>query len=416
MLLLERRQLACGTTWHAAGLLTTLRDTVTQTKLARYTLDLYRRLEADTGQATGVIPCGSIQLAITRDKAEEMRRGVNVARCFGVEGYEISAAEVKKMWPLAEVSDLAAAFHFPGDARANPTDVTQALVKGAQLGGATILENTAVTAITSSSGRVTGVRTDRGEVRAEFVVNCAGMWSRAVGQLAGVDVPLLAAEHYYLISEEVAGVHPLLPILRDPGNCAYIREEAGKLMVGLFEPVAKPWGEGGIPDSFCFDDLPPDWDRMLPYLEKAMRRVPQLSNTGIRLLFCGPESFTPDHNYLMGEAPNLRNFFIAAGFNSLGILSGGGVGHVMSHWIAEGHPPMDVWSVNVRRMQPWQNNLRYLRDRTVESLGIGYQDHWPFRQWQTARSPATSATKPLGGSGRRRDLGSLPSCPGGEIE
>ena len=385
VLLLERRQLACGTTWHAAGLLTTLRDTVTQTKLARYTLDLYRRLEADTGQATGVIPCGSIQLAITRDKAEEMRRGVNVARCFGVEGYEISAAEVKKMWPLAEVSDLAAAFHFPGDARANPTDVTQALVKGAQLGGATILENTAVTAITSSSGRVTGVRTDRGEVRAEFVVNCAGMWSRAVGQLAGVDVPLLAAEHYYLISEEVAGVHPLLPILRDPGNCAYIREEAGKLMVGLFEPVAKPWGEGGIPDSFCFDDLPPDWDRMLPYLEKAMRRVPQLSNTGIRLLFCGPESFTPDHNYLMGEAPNLRNFFIAAGFNSLGILSGGGVGHVMSHWIAEGHPPMDVWSVDVRRMQPWQNNLRYLRDRTVESLGIGYQDHWPFRQWQTAR-------------------------------
>ena len=326
---------------------------MTQTKLARYTLDLYRRLEADTGQATGVIPCGSIQLAITRDKAEEMRRGVNVARCFGVEGYEISAAEVKKMWPLAEVSDLAAAFHFPGDARANPTDVTQALVKGAQLGGATILENTAVTAITSSSGRVTGVRTDRGEVRAEFVVNCAGMWSRAV--------PLLAAEHYYLISEEVAGVHPLLPILRDPGNCAYIREEAGKLMVGLFEPVAKPWGEGGIPDSFCFDDLPPDWDRMLPYLEKAMRRVPQLSNTGIRLLFCGPESFTPDHNYLMGEAPNLRNFFIAAGFNSLGILSGGGVGHVMSHWIAEGHPPMDVWSVDVRRMQDVDEDAHAIR-------------------------------------------------------
>jgi glycine/D-amino acid oxidase-like deaminating enzyme len=242
VVLLERKQLTCGTTWHAAGLLTTLRDTVAQTKLAKYTLELYRRLEAETGQATGVIACGSIQLAITRDKAEEMRRGVNVARCFGVEGYEIAPSEVKKMWPLADVSDLAAAFHFPGDARANPTDVTQALAKGARLGGATILENTAVTAITSSGDRVTGVRTERGEIRAEFVVNCAGMWSRAVGKLAGVEVPLLAAEHYYLISEEVAGVHPLLPILRDPGNSAYIREEAGKLMVGLFEPVAKPWG------------------------------------------------------------------------------------------------------------------------------------------------------------------------------
>jgi heterotetrameric sarcosine oxidase gamma subunit len=385
VLLLERRQLTCGTTWHAAGLLTTLRDTVAQTRLAKYTLDLYRRLEAQTGQATGVIPCGSIQLAITRDKAHEMRRGVNVARCFGVEGHEISPAEVRAMWPLADVSDLSAAFHFPGDARANPTDVTQALAKGARLGGAILLENTSVTGITTDAGRVSGVRTDRGEVRAEFVVNCAGMWARAVGRLAGVDVPLLAAEHYYLVSEEVAGVHPLLPILRDPGNSAYIREEAGKLMVGLFEPVASPWGQAGIPENFCFDELPPDWDRMLPHLEKAMRRVPKLSETGIRLLFCGPESFTPDHNYLMGEAPNLRNFFVAAGFNSLGILSGGGVGHVMAHWIVEGHPPMDVWSVDVRRMHAWQNNLKYLADRTVESLGIGYQDHWPFRQWTTAR-------------------------------
>ena len=385
VLLLERRQLTCGTTWHAAGLLTTLRDTVTQTKLAKYTQDLYRRLEAETGQATGVISCGSIQLAITSDKAEEMRRGLNIARCFGVEGHEIAPSEVKSMWPLADVSDLAAAFYFPGDARANPTDVTQALAKGARMGGATIVEDTVVTGITAHEGRVTGVRTDRGDVSAEFVVNCAGMWSRAVGKLAGVDVPLQAAEHYYLVSEDIAGVHPLLPILRDPGNCAYIREEAGKLMVGLFEPIAKPWGENGIPDDFCFNDLPPDWDRMLPYLERAMRRVPQLSNTGIRLLFCGPESFTPDHNYLMGEAPSLRNFFVAAGFNSLGILSGGGVGHVMSHWIADGHPPMDVWSVNVRRMQPWQSNLQYLRDRTVETLGVGYQDHWPFRQWQTAR-------------------------------
>jgi 4-methylaminobutanoate oxidase (formaldehyde-forming) len=385
VVLLERAQLTAGTTWHAAGLLTTLRDTETQTRLAKYSQELYRNLEAETGQATGFIGCGSIQLAKSQDKAEEMRRGLHMASCFGVEAHEITPAEVKKMWPLAEVGDLTAAFHFPNDGRVNPTDVTQALAKGARLGGARIFENTTVTGILTLKGCAVGVRTLGGEIAAEVVVNCAGMWARAVGRLAGVNVPLQAAEHYYLISESVAGVHPMLPILRDPGNSAYVREEAGKIMVGLFEPVAKPWGADGIPDDFHFGDIPPDWDRMYPYIEKAMRRVPCLLETGIKLLFCGPESFTPDHNYLMGEAPNLKNFFVAAGFNSLGILSGGGAGFVMAHWIVEGRAPMDVWSVNLRRMHPWQDNDRYLMDRIAESLGIGYQDHWPFRQPATAR-------------------------------
>jgi glycine cleavage system aminomethyltransferase T/glycine/D-amino acid oxidase-like deaminating enzyme len=385
VLLIERKRLTSGTTWHAAGLLTTLRDTDVQTKLAKYSQDLYRRLEAETGQATGLIGCGSIQLAISPDKAHEMRRGLNMARCFGVEGHEISAAEVQKLWPLADVSNLTAAFYFPNDARANPTDVTQALARGARNGGATIVEETPVTAVLQERGRVTGVRTGRGDVRAEFVVNCAGMWARSIGRLAGVDVPLQPAEHYYLVSEPVASVHPMLPILRDPENSAYIREEAGKIMVGLFEAVAKPWAENGVPEDFSFGEIPPDWERMYPHIERAMKRVPSLLETGIRVLFCGPESFTPDHNYLMGEAPNLRNFFVAAGFNSLGILSGGGVGLVMAHWIAHGHPPMDIWSVNIRRMHAWQNNDRYLWDRTVETLGIGYQHHWPFRQWDTAR-------------------------------
>ena len=385
VVLLERHQLTSGTTWHAAGLLTTLRDTETQTRLAKYTQDLYRRLEAETGQATGLINCGSIQLAMTADKAEEMRRGFHMAASFGVEAHEISARDVKALWPLAAVDDLVAAFHFPNDARVNPTDVTQALARGARAGGAKLFEHTPVTGILTAQGRVTGVTTDQGELKAEFVVNCAGMWARAVGAMAGVDVPLHAAEHYYLISEPIDGVHPLLPILRDPGNSAYIREEAGKIMVGLFEKTAAPLGHEGIPEGFAFGDIPPNWDRMTPYIEKAMQRVPCLMDRGIKLLFCGPESFTPDHNYLMGEAPALRNFFIAAGFNSLGILSGGGVGFVMAQWIVDGYPPMDVWSVNIRRMHAWQNNPRYLRDRTVEALGIGYQDHWPFRQWETAR-------------------------------
>ena len=385
VVLLERHQLTSGTTWHAAGLLTTLRDTETQTRLAKYSQDLYRSLEAETGQATGIINCGSIQLAQTADKALEMRRGLAMAGCFGVEGHEISAREVQDLWPLANVSDLAAAFHFPNDARVNPTDVTMALAKGARAGGARIIERTPVTGILQARGVVTGVRTDAGDIAAQVVVNCAGMWAREVGALASVNVPLQAAEHYYLISEAVPGVHPLLPILRDPGNAAYIREEAGKIMVGLFEREAQPWGLHGIPKDFAFGDIPPNWERMVPWIERAMQRVPCLLETGIKLLFCGPESFTPDHNYLMGEAPALKNFFVAAGFNSLGILSGGGVGHVMAHWIVNGVAPMDVWSVNIRRVHAWQNNSRYLRDRSVESLGIGYQDHWPFRQWESAR-------------------------------
>ncbi len=385
VVLLERKQLSCGTTWHAAGLLTTLRDTEAQTRLAKYTQDLYRRLEAETGQATGIINCGSIQLAMTDDKAHEMRRGCAMARCFGVENREISAADVQAMWPLAEVSNVKAAFHFPHDGRVNPTDVAQALVKGARMGGVRIFEQTKVIGIERRQGRVTGVRTDRGDIQTEYVVNCAGMWAREVGRMAGVNVPLQACEHYYLISEPIEGVHNMLPILRDPGNAAYIREEAGKIMLGFFEPIAKPWGIDGIPEEFCFNDIPADWDRMMPYVERAMRRVPCLMDHGIKLLFCGPESFTPDHNYLMGPAPNLQNFFVAAGMNSLGILSGGGVGMVMAHWITEGLPPMDMWSVDLRRAHAWQDNDRYLRDRMVESLGIGYQDHWPNRQWTTAR-------------------------------
>ncbi len=386
VVLLERKQLTCGTTWHAAGLLTTLRDTEAQTKLAKYTQDLYRRLEAETGQATGIINCGSIQLAMTDDKAHEMRRGCAMARCFGVENQEISAAEVKQMWPLADVSDVKAAFYFPKDGRVNPADVAQALAKGAKMGGARIFENTKVLGIETHQGKVVGVRTDRGDIKADFVVNCAGMWAREVGRMAGVNVPLQACEHYYLISESIEGVHKMLPILRDPGNAAYIREEAGKIMLGFFEPIAKPWGMDGIPENFCFDDIQADWDRMMPYMEKAMRRVPTLMDHGIKLFFCGPESFTPDHNYLMGPAPNLKNFFVAAGMNSLGILSGGGVGMVMSRWITEGQAPDDMWSVDLRRTHAWQDNDRYLQDRMVESLGIGYQDHWPFRQWTTARN------------------------------
>lgn len=385
VVLLERKQLTCGTTWHAAGLLTTLRGTENATKLAKYTQDVLSELEAETGQATGFMRIGSIQVASNEAYLEEMRRGSNMARYFGVESQEIAPEQILDFWPMANVSDVSAGFHFPNDGRANPTDATMAYAKGAKSRGARIIEGVVVLDLVTKNKSITNVITDHGDIAADYVVNCAGMWARDLGKLAGVDIPLHAAEHYYLITEKLEGMHQNLPILRDPYNCAYYREETGKLMLGIFETEAAPWGQDGIPDDFCFDELPPDWERMMPYLEKAMQRIPSMENAGIQLLFNGPESFTPDHNYLMGKAPGLDNFYIAAGFNSLGILSSGGAGMVMAHWIAEGHPPMDVFDADIRRMHHFQNNPKYLHDRTVESLGIGYQNHWPYRQWETSR-------------------------------
>jgi len=309
-----------------------------------------------------------------------------MARTFGIDNHEITPAEVKELWPLAYVDDLEAAFYFPDDGRVNPADVVQALAKGARRHGVRIFENVCVTELIVDNGRAVGVRTSKGEIRAEVVVLCPGMWGREFGKLAGIDIPLQAAEHYYLISEPIEGVHNQLPILRDPGRSAYAREEAGKIMLGFFEPVAAPWAVDGIPAEFCFDEIQPDWERMEPHIERAMQRLPILFDTGIRQFFCGPESFTPDHNYLMGKAPYTANLFIACGFNSLGILSGGGAGQVMAQWINDGIQPADIWDVDIRRIQRFHNNQDYVVDRIVESLGIAYQMHWPNRQWDTARN------------------------------
>ena len=391
VVLLERKELTCGTTWHAAGLITSLRATENMTKLAKYTQDLYSTLEEETGQATGFMRIGSLTLACTPQRLEELRRSSSMARCFGVEVEECSPAQVKEMWPLARTDDVLAGFYIAKDARTNPIDTTQAMAKGARMGGAKIFENTEVTAISRENGRVTGVMTDQGEIKAEYVVNCGGMWGRELGKMAGVNVPLHAAEHYYLITETMEGMHPKLPILKDTDRYAYYREETGKLMLGLFETVAAPWGMDGIPKQFAFNELPPDWDRMMPYIEKAMARIPALYDTGVQLLFNGPESFTPDDRYWLGESPELKNFYIAAGFNSLGILSAGGAGKVLSDWIVNGSAQMDVWDVNINRMLPFQNNHKYLHDRTTEVLGFTYGNNWPFRQFESARNVRKSA-------------------------
>ncbi len=385
VVLLERKQLTSGTTWHAAGLVTQLRATYNMSMLAKYSAELFPELERLTGLGTGFRRTGSILLATTDERWTEVRRQISMARVCGFEVQPISPAEAAGMWPLLDPSGVVGAVFLPGDGVANPTDVTQALAAAARLGGARILEHTAVTGVLRRDGRVTGVSTAQGDIASDFVVNCTGMWARELGARSGVTVPLHAAEHFYVITEPVPGLARDLPVLRSPDDTAYLREDAGKLMVGFFEPGAKPWATHGIPDDAAFVTLPEDWDHLAPYLEMAARRVPLLRDIGIQLFFNGPESFTPDDRYILGEAPGLRGYFVAAGFNSVGFQSGGGAGRAVADWIVDGHPPMDLWEVDIRRFMPFQGNRRYLRERTTETLGLLYDMHWPFRQVETAR-------------------------------
>ncbi len=391
VVLLERRQLTCGTTWHAAGLVGQLRATHNLTRLAQYTTDLFATLEAETGQATGFQARGSISIAPNEERFEELKRGASMARCFGLDVEVITPERVKELVPLARVDDLVGGVHLPGDGITNPIDTTQALAKGARSRGVRIIENVAVERILVESGVAVGVRTEFGEIRADAVVNCAGMWGRQLGDAVGDVVPLHAAEHFYIVTEGVEGISPTMPVLRDPDGCGYFKEDAGKLLIGWFEPVSKPWGMRGIPEEFCFDSLPEDFEHIAPLVEAATHRMPLLGETGIRLFFNGPESFTPDDRYLLGESPHVRGLFTAAGFNSIGIQSSGGAGKVLADWIIDGRPPMDLWDVDVRRVMPFQRNAKYLHDRTVESLGLLYAMHWPFRQPETARGVRRSA-------------------------
>jgi glycine cleavage system aminomethyltransferase T/glycine/D-amino acid oxidase-like deaminating enzyme len=385
VVLLERKQLTCGTTWHAAGLVGQLRATYNLTRLAQYTTNLYASLEQETGQATGFRQTGSVAIATHQARFEELKRGASMAKCFGLEVQTLTPSEIASMWPGVTVSDVVGGVYLPKDGRTNPIDTTQALAKGAKSRGARIFENCAAQEILVENGKAVGVRTEFGTIRADMVVNCAGMWAHELGAKAGTTVPLHAAEHFYIVTEPMEGLHSNLPVLRDPDGCAYFKEDAGKLLVGWFEPVAKPWGMKGIPETFSFESLPDDLEHIEPLLAAAMHRTPALEKTGINLFFNGPESFTPDDRYLLGETPEVRNLFVAAGFNSIGIQSAGGAGKVLADWMLDGHPPMDLWDVDIRRVMPFQRNRSYLRDRTVESLGLLYAMHWPFRQPETAR-------------------------------
>ena len=385
VVLLERHTLTSGTTWHAAGLVGCLRATHNMTRLAAYSAELYESLELDMGHATGFRKVGSLSVADNPERMEELVRGASMANAFDVDVEVITAEDLCGRYPLLNPEGIVGGVWLPGDGQASPVDTTMALAAVAKENGVRILEGVSVERIRTADGRAIGVDTDQGPIDAEHVVTAAGMWSHQLGRDIGVNIPLHACEHFYLVTEPIPDLPSGLPVLRDTDNCIYVKEEAGRLMVGAFEPVAKPFGMEGLPTDQPFMQLDEDWEHLAPVYEAACERIPALSDVGIRLFFNGPESFTPDDRYLLGETPEVRNHWVATGFNSIGMQSAGGAGKVLAEWIVNGRPPMDLWDVDVRRMQPFQTNRRYLHDRSVEALGLLYAMHWPFRQVETAR-------------------------------
>jgi len=386
VVLLERKQLTSGTTWHAAGLIAQLRATANMTKLAKYSQELYGNLEAETGVATGFKRVGSITAALSVERIEELRRSAAMARAFGVEIEEISPDEIKERYAHLNTDGVIGGVYLPKDGQGDPANIALALAKGARQRGAVIAEHTAATSVTRQGRQINAVqyadKNGHGEITCEMVINCAGMWGREVGKMLGTSVPLQACEHFYIVSEPIDGLTQL-PVLRVPDECAYYKEDAGKMMLGAFEPVSKPWGP--IPDDFEFDQLPEDFDHFEPILEQAVNRMPMLAEAGIHTFFNGPESFTPDDAYHLGLCPEMDNVWVAAGFNSIGIQSAGGAGMALAQWMHDGEKPFDLGDVDIVRNAPFQSNKRYMRERATETLGLLYADHFPYRQKATAR-------------------------------
>ncbi|MEP7330411.1 MAG: FAD-dependent oxidoreductase, partial [Betaproteobacteria bacterium] len=389
VVLLEQGSLTCGTTWHAAGLVGQTRATRNATRMSQYGIELYASLEAETGLATGWKACGSLNVARTPERLQSMQRQMARARSFGIDFEFISPDEAGVIAPILRTDDLVGAVHIPGDGKVNPTDLTQSLAKGARMRGARIVEHMQVTAVEINEGRVTAVRwknaDGEGRIECATLVNCAGQWAREFGARAGVNVPLYAAEHFYIVTTPIPGVTPALPVIRDPDGFIYYKEEVGGLVMGGFEPVAKPWNVSPIPDHFEFQLLAEDWDQFEVLMTNAIHRTPCLETAQVKMLLNGPESFTPDGNFILGEAPEVRGYFVCAGFNSAGIANSGGAGRLVAEWIVGGEAPLDLWDVDIRRFAPFHANRRHLADRTVESLGLHYAMRWPREELTTVR-------------------------------
>ncbi len=390
VLLLEQGQLTCGTTWHAAGLVGQMRPNRSMTRMSQYGIQLYATLEAETGLATGWKQCGSVNVARTPERWILYQRQAAMARSFGIEVHLITPREAADKWPLLRSDDLQGALWFPQDGKANPADLTQSLARGARNLGVKIVQGVRVTGVVLRNHEIKGIQTTSGNLDCSILVNCTGQWARAFGAMAGVNVPLHSAEHFYIVTERIEGAHPMLPVMRDPDGYIYFKEEVGGLVMGGFEPRAKPWGMQGIPEKFEFQLLPEDWDQFEPLMRNAIHRVPALEKAGVKTLLNGPESFTPDGNFILGEAPEVKNYFVAAGFNSAGIANGGGAGKLLAEWIVGGEAPMDLFEVDIRRFGAYAAGTEWLRARTVETLGLHYAMRWPRQELESGRPLRTS--------------------------
>ena len=388
IVLLERDQLTSGTTWHAAGLIGQLGSSATITKLRNYSLNLYKQLEIETGLSTGLKQNGSLTVATTESRLQELKRQVTTAQLFNVEANEVSKDQIKSLYPLINTEDIIGGVHIPKDGQADPVGVTNVLAKAAKQHGANIIEHCSVKKILIQNKQIVGVETNQGKIDCEYIVLASGMWSRQIAADANVSVPLYPDEHFYVLTEPVEKLDKNLPVLRDYNNCLYIKEDAGKLLVGVFEPNAKPafMDTKRVPDDFSFAELPEDFDHFEPYIMNAINRIPILEKTGIRKFFNGPESFTPDTNYLLGETPEIKNFFVCCGFNSIGIVSAGGAGKVTAEWMMNGGISEDIFQLDISRFEKFHSKTKFITERVTETLGNLYAMHWPYKQLTTSRN------------------------------
>ncbi len=388
VVLLERDQLTSGTTWHAAGLIGQLGATSTITKLRKYSLDLYKELEKTTGLSTGLKQNGAITVASSKERMQELLRQATTAKLSNVEVEVLSKERIKELYPVLKNEDLVGGVYMPKDGQADPVGVTNVLAKAAKMLGVQIFEKSPVKKILVKNKRISGVETSQGKIDCEYVVLATGMWSRQIGEDIGVSVPLYPNEHFYVITEPMKDLPKDLPVLRDYNACLYLKEDAGKMLVGIFEPNAKPAfkDSGRVPDDFSFGEFPDDFDHFEPYLEKSFHRLPMLENAGIRKFFSGPESFTPDTQYLLGETSEVKNLYTCCGFNSIGIASSGGAGRVTAEWMINGYINEDLFSLDIKRFQKFHSSKKFIMDRVTETLGDLYGMHWPYKQHETSRN------------------------------
>lgn len=385
VVLLEKGQLTCGSTFHAAGLVGQLRNSSSITQLLKYSVELYQGLERETGLATGWKMNGGLRLANNAERWTEIKRQATTAHSFGLDMQLLTPKEAQEYWPLMDINDLLGAAFLPTDGQANPSDITQSIAKGARDNGVAIIEGVTVTGIDLKHGRVTGVQTSAGPISCDYAVNCAGQWAREIGLMAGVSVPLQSVQHQYMLTEPIKGVSSDLPTLRDPDRLTYFKEEVGGLVMGGYEPDPIAWAEQGIPENFQFTLLDSNWDHFEDLMHNALLRVPILADVGVKQLTNGPESFTPDGNFILGEAPEVRNFYVGAGFNAFGIASAGGAGKALAEWLVAGEQPMDLWAVDIRRFSDIHQNVEWVRNRTLELYAKHYTIAWPHEEHLSGR-------------------------------